>query len=47
MAKSVLDVEEARRRTADGLRLCLAGDEAAGIARYQGCCCQKWRESWG
>ena len=37
MAKSVLDVEEARRRTADGLRLCLAGDEAAGIARYHGC----------
>jgi hypothetical protein len=37
MAKSVLDVEEARRLTADGLRLCLAGDEAAGIARYRGC----------
>lgn len=37
MAKSILDVEEARRRTADGLRLCLAGDEVAGIARYQGC----------
>lgn len=29
MAKSVLDVEEARRLTAEGLRLCLAGDEAA------------------
>lgn len=37
MAKSVLDVEEARRRTAEGLRLCLAGDEAAGIALYHGC----------
>ncbi|MCW3847334.1 2OG-Fe(II) oxygenase family protein [Sphingomonas sp. LB-2] len=37
MAKSVLDVEEARLRTAEGLKLCLAGDEAGGIARYHGC----------
>lgn len=37
MAGAVLDLVEARQRTAEALRLCLANDPVAGLEQYRGC----------